>query len=110
PYLVSQGITVEYQAVGGGSPTRLKHLARELGIEDRVKFLGPLDHDAVFSWLETVDIYAQLSRTEGLPRALVEAMSRGCACIGTEVGGIPELLEATDLVPTKDSRRFSKKV
>jgi glycosyltransferase involved in cell wall biosynthesis len=35
----------------------------------------------------------QPSQTEGLPRALIEAMSRGCPCIGSNAGGIPELLD-----------------
>jgi glycosyltransferase involved in cell wall biosynthesis len=43
-------------------------------------------------WLDDLDIYVQPSFTEGLPRALVEAMSRGLPCFGSDVGGIPELL------------------
>ena len=52
-----------------------------------------IHHDDVFSYLDKSDIYIQPSFTEGLPRAVVEAMSRACPCIGTRVGGIPELLE-----------------
>lgn len=42
--------------------------------------------------LDTCDIYVQPSLQEGLPRALIEAMSRGCPCIGARTAGIPELL------------------
>ena len=39
---------------------------------------------------------------EGLPRALIEAMAAGLPCIGTSVGGVPELLATNDLVPPRD--------
>ena len=57
-----------------------------------MKFLGPLSHEEVFQYLDNVDIYIQPSKQEGLPRALVEAMSRGCPALGSKTGGIPELL------------------
>ncbi len=50
-------------------------------------------HEDVFNWLETIDIYTQPSRQEGLPRALIEAMSRGLPAFGARTAGIPELLE-----------------
>ena len=58
-----------------------------------MKFFGKMTHNEVFEWLDGIDVYVQPSRTEGLPRALVEAMSRGLPCLGSQVGGIPELLE-----------------
>src|SRR5690625_396249 len=50
-------------------------------------------HNEVFDWLETIDLYAQPSRQEGLPRALIESMSRGVPAFGANTAGIPELLE-----------------
>ena len=49
--------------------------------------------------LDTCDIYVQPSLQEGLPRALIEAMSRGCPCIGARTAGIPELLPEECLTP-----------
>ena len=83
----------EYQLVGGGDQSYLRSIARDNGVLEQVKFLGNLPHNEVFNWLDTIDIYAQPSKTEGLPRALIEAMSRGVFAIGTSAGGIPELLE-----------------
>src|SRR5690625_3888191 len=60
---------------------------------EQVKFLGPMLHKDVFDWLETIDIYVQPSRQEGLPRALIEAMSRAIPAFGANTAGIPELLE-----------------
>lgn len=92
--LKSEGIHCEYQLVGWGDSSYLKEKARQYGVEDCIKFLGTLPHEEIFSWIDSIDIYAQPSRQEGLPRALIEAMSRGCPAIGAKSGGIPELLEA----------------
>ncbi|RKQ34280.1 glycosyltransferase family 4 protein [Oceanobacillus halophilus] len=83
----------EYQLVGGGDQNFLKSIAEKYEVSDYIKFLGPLPHNKVFEWLETIDIYAQPSMQEGLPRALIEAMSRGIPAIGADTAGIPELLE-----------------
>lgn len=48
----------------------------------------------------------QPSKTEGLPRSVIEAMSRGCACIGSNAGGIPELLESNFVHQQEDINAF----
>jgi glycosyltransferase involved in cell wall biosynthesis len=50
------------------------------------------------AWLDQIDLYLQPSLQEGLPRALIEAMSRGCPAIGSKTGGIPELLDETCMI------------
>lgn len=91
---LNKGNTIfEYHLAGGGDNSRLKDLAHKLGVEDKVKFLGLLDSEGVNKYLDKVDIYIQPSKQEGLSRALVEAMSRGCFCIASRVGGNPELIE-----------------
>lgn len=82
----------KYELVGGGDPTRLKNLALELGIEDMVVFLGGIPHSDMFSWFDRIDIYIQPSTVEGLPRSIIEAMSRACPVVGSRIGGIPELI------------------
>lgn len=92
--LKEEGITnFEYQLVGGGDQTYLKTVVQKYKINDQVKFLGSMQHDKVFQWLDTIDIYVQPSRQEGLPRALIEAMSRGVPALGAKTAGIPELLQ-----------------
>lgn len=91
--LKKQGITnFVYQMVGDGDRTRLEQVIRDNDVEDQVEFLGSMTHEKVFQWLDTIDIYIQPSRQEGLPRALIEAMSRGLPAIGAATGGIPELI------------------
>ncbi|EGC04498.1 glycosyltransferase [Ruminococcus albus] len=92
--LKKKGITnFEYHLAGNGDNTRLKEIAQKVGVEDQVKFLGGIPHDKISEWLDSIDIYIQPSRTEGLPRALVEAQSRALPCLGSNAGGIPELLD-----------------
>jgi glycosyltransferase involved in cell wall biosynthesis len=50
------------------------------------------------------------SLTEGLPRALLEAMARGLPAIATRVGGVPELLPSECLVPPGDTGALEKKI
>ena len=89
----------QFRVLGPGDSTRFGALADRLGIGDRVHFDGTLPAgEAVGYWLDQVDVYLQPSRREGLPRALVEAMSRGCPAIGSRCAGIPELLEDECLV------------
>lgn len=93
--LKARGITnIEYQLVGEGDQTYLSNVARACGVEEQVRFLGVMLHENVFDWLDTIDLYIQPSKQEGLPRGTLEAMSRGLLCIGSDVGGLPELLDA----------------
>lgn len=91
--LKKEGITnIEYQLIGSGSGDFLKKRAKELNVEDQIKIIGQMPHEQVFEWLDELDIYAQPSRQEGLPRSVIEAMSRALPCIGADTAGIPELL------------------
>jgi len=87
-------INYEYQLVGDGDQSYLRSIAKKHNVLDQIKFLGPKKHEDVFKWLDTIDIYVQPSRQEGLPRALIEAMSRGLPAFGAATAGIPELLKA----------------
>ena len=91
--LKKKGYNFLYQIAGPGDKTRLEKIAKKYGVLENIEFLGALSHEKVFDWLSNVDIYIQPSTTEGMPRALIEAMSIGCLCMGSNVGGIPELLD-----------------
>lgn len=81
-----------YHMAGGGDNSALKNLAEQLGVSEQIVFEGSLPHDKMFAWLDDMDLYIQPSLQEGLPRAVVEAMSRGLPALGARTGGIPELL------------------
>lgn len=98
PALNRKGIKVKYMIVGGGDKTKLETLANELGVADQVMIMGRQPLDKVFELLESVDVYIQPSLQEGLPRSVIEAMSKGCIVIGSTTAGTPELVPTECLV------------
>ena len=101
PALNRNGIKVKYMIVGGGDKTKLETLANELDVADQVEIMGRQPLGKVFELLETVDVYIQPSLQEGLPRSVMEAMSKGCIVIGSTTAGTPELVPAECLVRRK---------
>lgn len=104
-------LSLELQIVGSGNSQRYTKLIEDLKLTDQVKFMGRLPSgNAVFEWLDTVDIYLQPSLVEGLPRALIEAMSRGCPSLGSNAGGIPELLNKQQISQKGSSTKLAKNI
>lgn len=106
--LKNENCNIKYYLVGNGNQEYLKKIIKKMGIEDNIIFLGSLKHEEVFNILDSVDIYIQPSLQEGLPRALVEAMSRGCPAIGSNAGGIPELLNSNMIFKKRKYKRIVK--
>lgn len=81
-----------YHLAGQGNPSRLKKIASKYGVSKYIIFDGPINHKKINDWFKTIDIYIQPSKQEGLPRSVIEAMSQACPVLGSNVGGIPELI------------------
>jgi glycosyltransferase involved in cell wall biosynthesis len=97
--------------LGDGDPAPWKRIAQRLNITHQVVFDGARHAGtAVQQWLDNIDIYLQPSYAEGLPRALIEAMSRGCPAFGSTAGGIPELLPSSCLHTPKNARQLGEQV
>ncbi len=89
----------------------LQRLCRKLNVLDYVTFLGELPSgEAVREQMDRATLFVMPSRTEGLPRAMIEAMARALPCIATRVGGIPELLADEDLVDPDDVAGLAAKI
>lgn len=110
PLLNARGINVTYFVAGKGDQHYLKKIAKRYGVAEQVVFPGSLTREQIWEHLDKADIYIQPSLTEGLPRAVVEAMSRGCACLGTNVGGIPELIGPEMLFKPKRHKEIVEKI
>jgi glycosyltransferase involved in cell wall biosynthesis len=109
---IGAGLDAELTIIGDG---RLKPLfeaqARHLGVLDRLAFLGSLPAgESIRHHLDASDLFVLPSRQEGLPRALVEAMARGLPCIGTRVGGVPELLVEWAIVSPGSADQLAAKI
>ena len=109
---VQKGLDARLTVVGDGRyRASLEKQAAALGVSDRVEFLGKLPAGrAVRHQMDHADLFVLASLTEGLPRVIIEAMARAMPCIGTNVGGIPELLSAEDLVPPGDPEALAAKI
>jgi glycosyltransferase involved in cell wall biosynthesis len=109
---VRKGLDLSLVMVGDGKHRpELEALSARLGIADRAMFLGQLPAgSAVRDELDRADLFVLASHQEGLPRAMVEAMARALPCIGSTVGGIPELLPAEDMVPPGDAGALARKI
>jgi glycosyltransferase involved in cell wall biosynthesis len=93
--------------VAGSGPEhdRLRRLAAELGVQDRVCFAGRLDAEQVAGVLAQCDALVLNSGYEGLPHVLLEALQAGVPVIATRVGGVDEILgdgQGGILVPPGD--------
>lgn len=92
--LKKKGFLFNYKLVGQGDTNYLKEIIEIYEMNDQVEIIGALPFDKVFKFLEEIDIYIQPSKQEGLPRALIEAMSLACPSLGARTAGIPELLSS----------------
>jgi len=110
---VDPALGVELEIAGDGvEEPGLRALVAELGLGERVRFLGRVPQDRLHERYRSgeVDVVALASvdlgggLREGIPVSLIEAMAFGIPVVGTATGGIPELLEggAGLLVPPED--------
>lgn len=91
--LRAAGVAVQAVVAGDGRfRGELQEQARRCGLADEVRFLGAISAEAIRDELDRADLFVMPSRTEGMPRALIEAMARGLPAVGSDVGGIVELL------------------
>jgi len=111
PAIVRAVPTVHYMIVGSddqGYADRLKRLAQELKIGDRVHIVG--FQDPVQPFLAALDLYVHPALMEGFGIAVVEAMAMGKAVVATTTGGLPEVVaqgETGLLVPPGDAESLA---
>lgn len=86
----------------GRQRSRLMGLAEQYGLGERIEWCGFLGRNEVRTALQAAHLFVLPSLTEGMPRALMEAMAAGAACVASRVGGVPELLPTHALVTPGD--------
>lgn len=110
--LRKRGLAVRLRLAGDGrTRPQLEQLAASLGLGDGVEFLGPVPWgEPLFALLDDSDLFVMPSLTEGMPKALLEALARGLPAIATPVGGLPEVLPPEALFPPADAAAIAAKV
>jgi glycosyltransferase involved in cell wall biosynthesis len=110
--LKRQGHRLRYRIAGDGSEKEsLKNLARALGIEEEVEFLGFVSDVPAF--LSSIDVFVLPSLFEGLGVAALEAMAAAKPVVATNVGGLGEIVahEKTGLLaPPADSSSLARAI
>ena len=107
--------------IGGEGTLRqeLGHLVRERGLESQVTFLGHIPGHLMNTYYSRADIYIQPSiidkdgTTEGLGVTILEAMACSTPCIGSRVGGIPDIIRDGGngfLVNPADPEQLAEKI
>lgn len=109
--LRSMGVNCSLIWLGDGKyKEKMQYLAKSLSIDKYITFKGNVSRDELFNNLRSSDIYLHISKTEGLPRSLIEAMASGLPCIASPVGGIPELLDKQVLIQSKKPKDIANKL
>lgn len=106
--LINEGYNINLYLVGGGSGNSLKKMIKKMNISNNVFLKGFIPHNKIFDFLRTIDIYVQPSIAESHGRVILEAMQEGCIVVGSNVGGIPELIENKNIFKKKNSSELEK--
>ncbi len=104
--------------IGGGELLeQLQRQAQELGIDERIEWMGALPQTEVLAQYRAADLFVLPSKIsedgdrDGLPNVLMEAQSQKLACLSTNISGIPELIihaETGWLVEQKNSAQLEQ--
>jgi teichuronic acid biosynthesis glycosyltransferase TuaC len=90
--------TVQLFIVGEGDLSEiLRQKILALGLERHVFLKGPVKNEELFRWYSAADVTCLPSSGEGLPCALLESLACGTPVVATGVGGVPELINSSDL-------------
>ncbi|MEK7107458.1 MAG: glycosyltransferase family 4 protein [Patescibacteria group bacterium] len=88
-------------AGSGEEQEKMKSIAKDSGVAQRVIFAGHVAHDSIHAYYKISDIFVRASIIEGFGSSFVEAFAAGIPVIATPVGGIPDFLFDPDKNPDK---------
>jgi teichuronic acid biosynthesis glycosyltransferase TuaC len=79
--------------VGAGTDVlRFQNLAREVGVADRVRFIGSIPQAELKNWFSASEFSVLASMREGSPNVVLESIACGTPVIATDVGGASEII------------------
>lgn len=110
--LLNEGLNITAKIIGPGKEIdNLRNVISANNYQNKILLVGtvPWGED-LFRYLDEVDLFVLPSLTEGMPRALLEAMARGLPAIGSDTGGIKELLDDQFRAKPADSVELADKI
>jgi teichuronic acid biosynthesis glycosyltransferase TuaC len=88
---------IDLIVIGTGADAKaFQKLARQLGVADRVRFIGHVPHNELKNWFSAAEFSVLASVREGWPSVLLESMACGTPVIASNVGGIPEIIASPE--------------
>ena len=81
----------------GGTPEKLRAVAAEVGVEDRLILPGPQPYDKVPIYFSAADVSVLASYREGCPNAVLESLACGTPVVATDVGAVRDILPEPDV-------------
>lgn len=108
-----QDATLTMAGKDKGLESGLKKMAEDLGLSDRIRFVGFLDEEQKLKEFAEADVYINTNRIDNMPVSVVEARALGLPVVSTDVGGLPYLIEHKEnglLVPDDDFNSMVKSV
>jgi glycosyltransferase involved in cell wall biosynthesis len=102
--LLKRGVEVEVHFAGDGFiKENLIQATKRIGLEAYIHFHGHISEKReIFRLLDNSDLFVFPSASEGIPRAGLEGMARGLPIIGSNAGGIPEIVRESEIFRVGD--------
>lgn len=96
-------------SIVGDGPDKeiLVALASKLGLSDSICFHGTLDQSEISDLLNSSSVFCLSSKTEGFPKALLEAMACGLPCLSTDVGDCKMVIGDAGAIVASDVNSYS---
>lgn len=88
----------------GEEEQRLRTLAAELGVADRVRFLGAVSHHDLADYYNAADVLVLASSREGMANVLLEAIACGTPIVGSPIPGMTEVVDPPESGLIMESR------
>ena len=97
----------------GPEKQNLEFRIQDLGLSDKVKFLGWIPNEEIYQYYAIADVFIMPSEEEGFPRVLLETMAMGVPFVSSDAGGVKEIVPPEFLnyvVKIGDTKTFSLKI
>jgi len=114
PIIAEKSREATFVIIGGGPEReKLEILAKHLGIENKVRFMGFLYGRELALALQASDVFVTASKSENFPLSIIEAMASGLPVVAASALGLPEIVEdgrSGFLVPPDKPEEMAERV